>query len=209
MNLIGSGAQYYVYDTHNGRVLKHPLTHNETFVVIKSWPKTSDKLFATLPDDYTTTAIKSNQYIKKIINKNPELARSLGNPIFISTTSYTQDKVQTLGDFLAATNLEHGKLIINAYTELIITHWRYGFSDNVFNFTINNGVNAQGKVILLDFGEVSFNKTNVTRRIINKQWLSTWCYLENCPETIKDYYADKMNSDINLNRLNETWKNAL
>ena len=209
MNLIGNGAQYRAYDMLDGRVLKQPMTHSETIEVLTEWyaPDSIPDRYAS--DDYTVNAVNSYQFFKNLTVKYPKIADSLGNPIFLDDLSYSQDKVQPLGDALRTLYTKRGKLFIDAYADLIITHWGYGFCDKVFNFTINNGINNLGRVILLDFGEVSFSKADIAKRIHSKRWLDAWSYTIDCPINLKEYYEDKMNDSINLKKLNDTWKKAL
>ena len=209
MYLIGKGAQYRVYDTLDGRVLKKLLTHAETFEIMAEWHASGNVPINRVSEDYTLNAINASKSFKRLIADYPELRETLGNPLFLDETSYSQDKVQPIGNSLTSVNLEQGKSIIDAYVHLIITHWRYGFCDKVFNFTINNGIDSYGNVVLIDFGEVSFLKSDIVRRIHNQRWLQAWSYLKDFPEMLKNYYVNKMKEDITTRKLIDVWKASL
>ncbi len=209
MNFIGSGAQYRIYDTLDGRVLKMPLTHDETAKIVAGWYASGKIPTIHESDDYTANAKASVKYFKRLTARYPDLSESLGNPQFLEGASYSQEKVQLLGEALRNTDLSNGKLLIDKYIELIITHWRYGFGDNVFNFTINNGVDSHQKLVLLDFGEVSFQKRDIEARISDKRWLKAWSYTNDCSEGLKPYYAEKMNNHVTVENLRTSWKKSI
>ena len=65
---------------------------------------------------------------------------------------------------------EEAKIWIDKFIELIFECWKEGFSERVFNLTINNGVDKKGNVIFIDFGELTFKKKNVKKAIKTKRW---------------------------------------
>jgi hypothetical protein len=49
--------------------------------------------------------------------------------------------------------------------------WRHGYGEIVYNFTLNAGVSeATGKVILLDFNELTRSKERMATDIESKKW---------------------------------------
>jgi len=143
-----------------------------------------------------------------LILKYPVLGPTFGNPNFESKGIYTQDKVQTLGAALKNAPEAEAKKIINGYIDLILLHWQYGISERVFNCTVNNGIGADGAVILLDFGEVSFSKKSVESRIIAKRWLKSFSY-KDFPKEFQDYYGDRLAKKLTTHSLDKLWGAAL
>lgn len=205
MDIIGMGAQYRVVDTHDGRVRKVPLTRGETQEVVKSWYKPHTPPAAMLAIDYPTLALESCRNIQTLLGSYPGLAVSFGNPIFEAGGIYTQDKVPTLGEALKQSSLTKGKQLINGFTNLVMHHWRYGLSERVFNCTINNGVDKHGQIILLDFGELTFDKEEVRAAVISKRWLHSFSLNKGIPEQLQGYYEKKLNKVFTLAVLDAIW----
>ena len=61
-----------------------------------------------------------------------------------------------------------------------------------------------GRVILLDLGELSFSKKEIERLIDNKIWLNQWSYLYIKNIKLKKYFATLMNSRITTTALKKT-----
>lgn len=123
---LGSGSQFHVFDMHNGRVLKLPLTKQETYVVASKRrhnmnPLSTDET-ATL-DARVQTIISSKSRIPAMLDHSfydrSEFLQLLGNPSIIDTGTilpqdtpdkqwgtgrviYTQDKLAMVGDMLNA-----------------------------------------------------------------------------------------------------------
>jgi len=68
----------------------------------------------------------------------------LGNPK-IKGNTIQQDKAIVLKEKLLKS--KNPEKYLKQSVELILKCWKYGFSEKVFNITINNGVNKKGKVI--------------------------------------------------------------
>lgn len=209
MSLISQGAQYRVVDAENGRVGKLLLTRQESQSVIKSWYAPREVPEEELAADYRQVAIDSAMYICDVVARCPEIAYSFGNPLFGEDGQYTQDKVSVLGDVIKRSSLSEGEGLIDHYIDLILLHWKYGFSERVFNFTANNGVDDQGRVILLDFGEITNDKEKVSSRITSARWLRSWSYKGDLPEQLKDYYRHAMKKRLSVKTLEATWKSAI
>ncbi len=205
MKLIGQGAQYRVYDTGDGRVVKKPLSQDETLEVIRRWYEPGKMPANKLTANHPKTAIRSARRINQLITERPELSASLGHPIFAESAVYTQDKVKTLNKIFNSVDIEQGKTLIDAYIGLVIFHWGYGFCEKVFNLTVNNGLDTRGNVILIDFGEITFTKADVARSIRTERWLKSWSYLEQLPDNLRGYYGEEMNKHLTLAKLEATW----
>lgn len=134
MKIIGQGVQYKVVDSLDGRVIKIPLTRQQSRAIVAGWHKS---------------------------HKAP-LARIL---------------------------IEH-------CAEQIIIHWQYGFSEIVWNPLTNNGIDAKGNIVLLDLGEITFDKTVVAKQITAKSWLKTWAHTKGLPDGLKAHYRIVMENTL-------------
>ena len=130
----------------------------------------------------------------------------LGNPVFLKGIDYEQDKIELLETYLNRIPDEEAKKVIDRYIENIFESWRQGFSDRVYNFTINNGIDKNGDVILLDFNEITLSKDEVLKRIESKRWLRASSYIRLNP-LHKEYYHQKMESSMTKVNLELFWKN--
>ncbi len=146
---------------------------------------------------------KSIQGIRAI----PEFDMSLiGNPTFGELFQYEQDYVTPLLGYFGTHSLTENKVAIDSWVENIHALWGYGVSDVVFNFTLNNGVNTKGEVVLIDFGELTFNKTAVALRIAQKKWLTQWSYAHQVQdENLKTYIAQKLENELTIANLEKYW----
>jgi hypothetical protein len=188
------GYVYDVYDLGNGRVLK------------------KEKAVA---DQYSQHALYGNS--ADYVDEHKERARHLaavlldkeliGNPMYEEGESYTQDKAIILEDYIQTHTLSENKLIIDSYIRSIFDSWQNGFADIIFNFSHNNGVSTNGRVIQIDFNEVTFLKSDVAERIHIQRWLLAFSYTKYLPEgDLKVYYAEAMAKAMTLENLEKYWK---
>ena len=198
MKIIGRGYWYRVYDLGNGRVLK-----SEKNFLHKAY------------DTFNFEGIRPSVYFK-LITKNWRIAliykrlkgqidlTLIGAPIFLAGIDYEQDKVEILENILKRSSEAENQKIIDMYIENIMECWRNGFSDEVYNFTINSGLDTFGKMILIDFNEVTFSKEDVLRSINSKRWLKSWS-LGQIDSNLKSYYVEQMERKITSNSLEKNW----
>jgi hypothetical protein len=129
----------------------------------------------------------------------------VGHPVFLGGINYEQDRVEPLGTILERSGPAAKRDIIDQYIESIFAHWENGFSDTVFNFTINSGLGSGGNMVLLDFNEIVMSKQETQRRIVSKRWFRTWSYKQLDPG-LQDYYSKRMDEIITVDALNEHWR---
>lgn len=206
---IGRGWQYAVYDLGNGRILKKKYSNLEKFFLIKEKQIKKGKPYS-LPQILISIlrvnkmAGDANEYIRKLSTKFN--LSFLGNPLFDRFGGYGQDKVLLLDDIFNSCSLEDGKRLFDQYSLLIHETWKFGFSDIIFNFLGNNGIDRNGKIIQSDFGEITFNKNKVLENIKNKRWLKANCFCTFPDGELKEYYKFIMEKEINPAKLKELWK---
>ena len=209
MKKIGRGWQYVVYDLGNGRVRKQKYLKIAQYALIYLDTCSSKNHFPVIEAYKEMQRVNSDErasveYVKKIdtiLDKN-----ILGNPVFVSSKVYEQDKVVPLRDALREVSFARGKEILDKYRELIYRTWEYGFSDRIFNFTINNGLTSTGEIIQLDFGELAFDKDEVRKRIFERRWLKSWSYLTFPEGELKRYYEILMDAEKMSQELDKRWE---
>jgi hypothetical protein len=199
MKLLGRGYYYNVYDIGNDRVRKveKDPVEKAIYIFFSLWGNIPE-FFRTMKKLERNRNATPSLYAELLKKADPAL---LGNPIFLSGIDYEQDKVRILGPLLKTENAE---AIIDAYIDNIITCWKYGFADTVFNFTLNNGLAKDETAILADFNEITFDKEEVRKRIKNKRWLSKYSYMTLSSEH-KAYYRAQMDARITEAALEEHW----
>jgi len=202
---IGKGLEFNVFDLGNGRVLKKPTTKRQKRKFFRQWYPNETK---AVQEKRLYRAEKSTQYSLRNLSRHVLKAfpTLLGNPLFLKNLQYTQDKVQPLGKYFKSHTFSENKLILHSYTNCIFQQWEAGFFQKVSNFTINYGVDAKGKVILMDLGELTFSKAEVASRIKKKTWLANWSYLKMKDKKLKRYYARLLDAELTLEKLNRLWK---
>ena len=200
---IARGWQYTVY-ANDLRVIKIPNPRKtiRRIMLIKASPMVTlnPKKFKEVMDE----VIKSRENGLNFVRKNKINLEILGNPSIIED-KIEQDRVVLLGEVLR--NSKNPCKYVDEFIKLIFKCWRNGFSERVYNLTINNGLNEEGEVILIDFGEITSDKEKAVEAIKEKRWLKSWSYKKDLPRNIKEYYAGQMEKHITLKNLNKYWKN--
>lgn len=198
MKLINrKGFFYNVYDMGNGRVLKIEKPRIIQYIKHYFWA-------GRLPKEVRTLAEISYKIIRS--NIDPTL---IANPKKENGNSYSQDKVEILENYISLHTIEENKKIIDIYTDHILETWQNGFSDLIFNFTINCGLDKKGKIVLVDFNEVTFDKEEVNKLINKKRWLDSWSrthWLSFTDKELWAYYSVAMESKITIENLERFWK---
>lgn len=123
---LGSGSQFHVYDLHNDRVLKLPLTKEETAVVVKSRHHNMQplsKIQQASVEARIQTAVNGKARIPSMVSHSfydpKSFLKLIGNPVLLDVTTilpddtpdkqwgvgrvvYTQDKLTMVGQTLQA-----------------------------------------------------------------------------------------------------------
>jgi hypothetical protein len=206
MKLIGQGWQYKVYDLGNGRVRKVEQNQIRRFLRIMKSPdySISDGIRYLLKTNKTGPI--AIQGFKSLIHKI-DLSK-FGNPEIKDGMTYEQDWVMPLEVFFSTHSTTESKKIIAQCLDLLIYMWKFGFADIVYNFTINNGVTKDGKLILLDIGEICFDKQRAKNSVASKKWLGEWSYRTFPEGELKDYYRTTMDA-LTVDEFDRNWATLL
>lgn len=202
---IGRGLEFTVYLLNKRRVLKRPTTRMRKRVLLKRWykDKTFKEIIRLVDKSERGTEYSERNLQRYVLNKAPAL---IGNPVFLKNLAYTQDRVYVLGKYLKSHTYRQNKLILQAYVRCILQQWELGFFQKVSNFTINYGIDAKGRVILIDLGELTFSKAEVARRVRKRMWLENWSYKKFTDKKLKKYYARLLDKELTLEKLDRVWK---
>ena len=154
MKVFGRGWQYTTYDLGGGRVLKKYNSLAQAYVV----------MFADCLRYGQPTPLKIPRYHKgcketamdsmKKVSNGPLESWMMGNPKVLNSLDYEQDTLTPLHEKLADAGTTEGKKIVDdfvAFNKLLVER---SLIDKSFNITKNFGIDAQGKVVLMDLGEL-------------------------------------------------------
>ena len=121
----------------------------------------------------------------------------MGNPKIINALDYEQDRVQPLHDVLAGADLERGRQIIDDFVNLNKVLVEKRLIDKSFNIAKNFGLDAQGRVILMDLGELYSSQTAIERQIKDRAWAAHYV-VKSIPEKLREYFVKKMDEGFVL-----------
>jgi len=201
MKKIGQGLQFNVYDLGN-RVKKTFTSKNQIRLKLIFW-----NLFLIFQppklEEIVNKAIKEREHSINELKKR-EIDLSLLANLKIYEKEIIQDKVTLIKSILG--DYERDKKIINDYIQFIFKCWKQGFADRIYNFTINNGLDSYRRIVLIDCGELTFDKGHIEEAIKNKRWEGSRTYKSHLYLKLKGYYKEKMDKEITLENLNKYWK---
>lgn len=203
MKKIGSGWTYDVYEYKEGKVLKRKKSFlSRAWRIIISDPRELFKINKTIKklnfEDRNSFSI-----VEKLKETDFDFA-TIANPVVLSSNEYKQDLCIPVYVFLKDT--KKVELIIDAYVEQIKYFWEYGFAESVYNFTINNGLDREGKIVLIDFNEITDDKDRISNSIDAEVWKKRFSTNHHLSSSQKDYFLQKMAQEITSSNLNLYWK---
>lgn len=122
-----------------------------------------------------------------------------------------QDKAVLLNKVLKKKKYLACCRLIDKFIGLNVKLWRLGIFEYVFNFTINNGVNEKGDVILIDIGELFIDdKDNAKEKIKERPWFNAWSYKSDLKNSrLKKYYTEEARKYFNIKNFEKNWKKDL
>lgn len=198
---IGTGYFYTVYDIGNGRVrkkIKNKILFCFHIFLCEIWQL---NVIRQLRDSFAI--LKKIPGIYQKIQMVPKQSL-FGNPVFLDKLNYDQDKVIIINEIIHTKSFQETCRIIDDYILLIQELWKYGMHEKIHNFTINNGINEQGQVILIDFNEVIFDPVEIKKRIADKIYQTRFSYKQ-LPHHIKKYYQEQMDTHITIKNFEKNW----
>lgn len=196
MKKIGEGWQYSVYDMGNERVFKKFHSPIKSYwVILKTIFPFKDDSLAMVPS-FSKSAKKKALSSFEIIKRNIILPSWLGNPKFLNGLNYEQDKAQPLHDIFENSGTESIKSIIDEFIVFNKRLLEKGVIDKSFNITKNYGLNKEGKIILIDIGELFDNPERIKKQITDRAWDKN--YVAGCIKNVEaqEYFVKKMDENF-------------
>jgi hypothetical protein len=162
-------------------------------------------------------AITSISGVQDLLGEYPELGPSLANPVIEENGNYSQDKVMTLGQALRRESTRRARNLIDNYVDLSLRHVSYGFMERVFKITANCGVDDGSNVVLIDLGELTFDKDEAVNLARRRRWLTQETFLWPLPKPrdfalpnrLKPYYCRRMLAQFGPTAIKDTWQQSV
>jgi hypothetical protein len=207
MRYLDSGLQYHVYDLGNGRVKKFQTSFLHKLKAINTYHGQSVFRHPLEALRFARGTYRSMKDALAGLHKHyDDIDLSLlGNPVLLDDHVYEQDTVIVFGEALKNSTSASAHELIDRYFDHLITCWQYGFSDSVFNFTINNGVNANGDVILIDLGEITWDKNEVAMLVARKELLQQYSFRSIENKNLRDYIHAECEKRLTKQSLEKAW----
>jgi hypothetical protein len=95
------------------------------------------------------------------------------------------------------------------YVRSVQESLKFGCYDWVFNPLRNSGVNADGDVIMMDFGEIGMDKGQIGQLIADRAWEKSYDYTHEMTESQQSYLRGLTRSMLNQQSLDQLWQTAL
>jgi hypothetical protein len=203
---LGGGLQYSVYQISDTRVRKVPasLFQKVLFCLGFGYPLSSILESIQEVDELGRVSISE----LKVRAVPPRL---LGNPTFGMGVVYEQDLLTPVGRYLEGRSLEEKKKVFDGYIDNMLELWQFGIADEVFNFTVNNGVTSDGTVVLTDLGELCFVRDDIAKLVEQKLWLTQRSFKEtrHTDPAFSAYIDSEMGRRVTLDALNANWSSKI
>ena len=195
MKYLGRGWQYTVYEIGNNRVFKKYNTRFQAYSImfLQCFPYIHYPLwkFPQYHAGCKNTALGS---IKKIKETKMDLSL-FGNPKILNDLDYEQDNVIPLRRYFKTLSLEEGTRTIDEFVVFNQMLVKNSLIDKSFLIGKNYGVNAQGKVILIDIGELYSAPESIKKQLALKPW-DIGYVTSTIPKRFRRYFVQEMNTHL-------------
>jgi hypothetical protein len=193
MKVLGRGWQYTTYDLGNERVLKRynsiPVGYAHMFK--ECFPFRNDPIWK-LPGFYKGCKETALDSLKKIPFAKLE-PWMMANPRILNALDYEQDKVMPLHDFLPTATTEDGKRTIDSFVDFSLMLVEKNLIDKSFNIANNFALDARGRIVLMDLGELFSTPESIREQIRNRAWAKHYI-TKYIPVALRGYFLDRMDA---------------
>lgn len=135
--------------------------------------------------------------------KRVPVDRSLLADVRFDGRRVIQDRAVPIQERLEGTDTAERRSVLDRCIDCLFECWKQGFCDASYSFADNYGV-LDGRVVLIDIGELQFSKETVARGIADRPWLDSYTD-QWLPPADRDYLRSKMERRITTGRLDELW----
>jgi hypothetical protein len=120
----------------------------------------------------------------------------MGNPRVLNTLDYEQDKLAPLHDVVRKADTVEGKNLVDKFVDFNKVLVERGLIDKSFNITKNFGLDSQGRVVLMDLGELYSSREAIEAQRSKRMWASHYVvkFIEN--EEVRNYYIGQMDKNF-------------
>ncbi|HVV15247.1 MAG TPA: hypothetical protein VHD55_02535 [Candidatus Paceibacterota bacterium] len=198
MKILGRGWQYTTYDIGNGRVLKKYNSFLVAYAVMLNACVKSDRLsIFKIPQYHRGCKEFARSSLKKATSGLLD-SWMVGNPKPLNELDYEQDKLIPLHERINGISLEKAKGYIDRFVDFNKTLLERGLIDKSFNITKNFGIDSEGRIVLMDLGELHSEKLAIEKQRRKRMW--TYPYVVNCilDEEVRAYYVQRMDESFGL-----------
>ncbi|NNE35824.1 MAG: hypothetical protein HKN13_11330 [Rhodothermales bacterium] len=201
--MIGQGLQFSVFD-EGVRVRKKPNSNRDIV-----------RLLARSNIQSVVNPLGLGREARRIARERDEVVREFGRRQFDKTIvanaeirgrTIVQDKVLTFGEVLRAD--ENHYALIDRLVEFTKACWAQGVCETTFNFTVNHGVTEEGRVVIIDIGELTFDRDVAVRHIRERFWEKAWSFTSDLDDNVREYVAHAFSDRLTEKVLVETWVDA-
>ena len=191
MKYLGRGWQYTTYDLGNGRVLKR---YNLVLIgyahMLKAcFPFTKEPIWK-LPAFYRGCKETAADSMKKLpaLGLEPWM---MGNPKVLNELDYEQDKLIPLHAHFRSVDTERAKKTIDSFVAFSTFLVEKSVIDKSFNMARNFALDAQGRIVLMDLGELYSSKAAIDKQIRSRAWAATY-NVAVLPRPLRNYFVASM-----------------
>jgi len=201
-------AHVYLYEQ---RVLKVPKSLEEIELAITGGADVSEARKKELPAQARSIRDAYFDGIRTVkrLRVPPEL---LGNPEFLEDGVYWQDRVTPVGDLLrdhaSRGEADSATRLLQRYVDFNLSLWSHGVYEVTYNFTCNVGADPAGSLILLDFGELSGDRSWIGTELRTRRWERSWSYKRDMPVGLRSVYAALADRAFTRERFDQVWPTA-
>ena len=214
-SLLAVGYQYEVMDLGD-QVFKRLLSTDESYARYNTHGRQLLPLKKTAINS-VKNGLTCAAGVTALIEEYPELSSTFANPEIKTNGHYVQDKVMVFGEAIRNRSIKENRGLIDRYVDLSLLHVSYGLMDRVFLVTENCGVDKTDNVVLIDFGEVTFDKQEAIRLASIKRWAGSQAFWYpfskprnfSLPIDLKAYIAKRMLTQFTAKAVKQTWQQSL
>jgi hypothetical protein len=136
-------------------------------------------------------------------------SRLIADASIDSELRYEQSRVLPLRDVFAQSNEDEQKRTIDRYIECAQTLVRHGAYETGFALLDNFGMNSSREIVLLDFGELSFQKEVALESVGKQPWAKDRGGVKVLSGEVLDHYLIRMGTELTPEFVNQQWRGSI
>lgn len=199
MQKIGWGWQYATYDIGNGRVLKryHGRILGYWYIFRRLFLQRKYSDCVNIPRYYRECedAARASMGQLQTVGIEPWM---VGNPTVVNALDYEQDMVTPLHTLFDSVSAEETKSIIDAFVAFNIMLVERGLIDRSFNIAKNFGMDKEGRIVLMDLGELKSGRKSIEKSARKRMWTKHYVLDSIQNDTARTYFVERMDAAFRL-----------